>query len=61
MQATENSVYADATFYYAEAEKVECLVDVYGDELKNKDSVIRDRFVEDNLNYTNIVLYVPSQ
>ena len=46
MQATENGVYADATFYYAEAENVECLVDVYGDELENEESVIRARFVE---------------
>ena len=46
MQLTENSVYANAKFYYASADYVECLVDVYGDELKNPDSVIRDRFVE---------------
>ncbi|MBQ2242000.1 MAG: hypothetical protein II319_07665, partial [Clostridia bacterium] len=30
MQATKNSVYADAKFYYAEAPMVECLVNEYG-------------------------------
>lgn len=52
MQLTENSVYANATFYYAEADKVQCLVDVYGEDFYNEngtpnaDSIIRDRFVE---------------
>ena len=46
MQAANNSVYADATFYYAEADNVECIVDVYAEELANEDSVVRARFVE---------------
>ena len=53
MQATKNGVYADAKFYYAEAPEVECLVDTYGDDFynedgsSNRDSIIRDRFVQD--------------
>ena len=46
MQVKQNSVYADAKFYYAEAEYVQCLVDVYESEINNPESVIRDRFVE---------------
>ena len=46
MQGNQNSVYANAKFYYAEAEKVECLVDVYETEIKKEESIIRDRFVE---------------
>ncbi len=57
MQATNNNVYEDATFYYAEGEKVECLVDVYGEDFKNEDgtpnenSIIRDRFVDSIVGY----------
>lgn len=46
MQATGNSVYENATFYYAEADRVECLVEVYGDEIQTN-TIIRDRFVTD--------------
>ena len=35
-----------AEFYYAEAESVECIVDVYESEIGNTDSVVRERFVE---------------
>lgn len=58
MQATENGVYADATFYYAETEdKIECLAEVFGedfvnaDDTLNKKSIIRDRFVESIVGY----------
>ncbi|MBO5969079.1 MAG: hypothetical protein J6S14_11350, partial [Clostridia bacterium] len=59
MQATQNSVYADAKFYYAEAPMVECLVNEYGKDFyavdedgnavlhkPNESSTIRKRFVE---------------
>lgn len=51
MQATGNKAYADATFYYAEAPEVECLVKTFGDDFykldgtPNVNSVIRQRFV----------------
>ena len=51
MQATNNKVYDDATFYYAEAPEVECLVKTFGDDFykldgtPNVNSVIRQRFV----------------
>ena len=52
MQASGNSVYADATFYYAEADKVECLVDEYGKDFnQGTASTIRDRFVESVVGY----------
>ena len=46
MQGNQNSTYANAKFYYAEAEYVQCLVDVYETEIKNPESIIRDRFVD---------------
>ena len=47
MQATGSSVYADATFYYAEAPYVEALSETYETEMKKGDSKIRSRFVSD--------------
>lgn len=47
MQAAGNGVYENATFYYAEAPYVECLVDVFGEDFdQGTDSIIRDRFVQ---------------
>ena len=52
MQEGGNESYADAKFYYAEADLVECMVNIYGDDFYNEDgtpnpdSIIRDRFVE---------------
>ena len=43
MQAAGNSVYADATFYWAEADYVQCIVDTYEAPLTG---TVRDRFVE---------------
>ncbi|MBQ5842721.1 MAG: hypothetical protein IIW63_06190, partial [Clostridia bacterium] len=43
MQVAQNEVYADATFYWAEAGYVECMVDTYKYPLSG---TIRDRFVE---------------
>ena len=50
--------YADAKFYYAEAEFIECMVAVYGQDFyledgstPNPDSIIRDRFVESIVGY----------
>ena len=57
MQAAGNSVYANATFYYAEANGIQCMVDTYGDDFlkgdgtPNEDSIIRDRFVESIVGY----------
>ena len=58
MQLAGNEVYADATFYYAEAPEVECLVNTYGDDFynpndgkANRNSTIRDRFVQDIVGY----------
>jgi len=57
MQAAGSSVYANATFYYAEANGIQCMVDTYGDDFlngdgtPNKDSIIRDRFVESIVGY----------
>ena len=51
--------YADAKFYYAEADRVECMVEVYGqdfyleDGTPNPDSIIRDRFVESIVGYND--------
>lgn len=42
MQAAQNSVYADATFYYAEAPYVECIVDTYEEGALN--GTVRQRF-----------------
>ena len=47
MQATNNATYANAKFYYAEADKVECMVDVYEELIQEEGSVVRDRFLED--------------
>ncbi|MBQ8383223.1 MAG: hypothetical protein IJX47_08475, partial [Clostridia bacterium] len=44
MQGTQNSVYADATFYWAEAPFVECIVDTYDDGPLNE--IVRDRFYQ---------------
>ena len=55
LQFADGGAYADATFYYARLDgKVECLVDVYGDDFyldeakttANANSTIRKRFVE---------------
>ncbi len=46
MQATGNSVYENATFYYAEAGKVECMVEVYGEMIEDSNSEVRSRFLE---------------
>lgn len=43
MQAAGNSVYADATFYWAEADYVHCIVDTYEAPLSG---TVRARFVE---------------
>ena len=52
MQTTNNEVYKDAKFYYAEADKpVECWVETYGDDIKEEDSVIRSRFVDSIVGY----------
>lgn len=51
MQATENGVYAEAKFYYAEAPYVECLVDTYVEAIANNDPIVRDRFVESIVGY----------
>jgi len=45
MQGMQNSVYDEATFYFASASEVECLVSTYEDTLKDENSVIRKRFV----------------
>jgi len=42
MQVSQNSVYKDAKFYYAEADKVECIVDTYTYPIENP--IVRDRF-----------------
>lgn len=57
MQASGKSSYANATFYYAEAEMVQCMVETYGsdfyitdsrgNQVCNPNSVIRKRFVAD--------------
>ncbi|MBQ7921885.1 MAG: hypothetical protein IJ325_04820 [Clostridia bacterium] len=44
MQAVENSVYDEATFYWAEADYVQAIVDTY--EYPITDDTVRDRFVE---------------
>ena len=55
LQLADGGAYADATFYYARLdEKIECLVDVYGDDFyldeektqPNVNSTVRKRFVE---------------
>ena len=43
MQLAQNETYVNATFYYAEAPKVECMVDTYEDTIAN--DVVRDRFI----------------
>ena len=43
MQTTNNEVYKDATFYYAEPGYIACVVDTYKSPL---DGTVRDRFVE---------------
>lgn len=45
MQATGNATYANATFYYAEAPEVQCMVENYKTELENGNDIVRDRFV----------------
>ncbi|MBR5329296.1 MAG: S-layer homology domain-containing protein [Firmicutes bacterium] len=45
MQTVGMIDYDDATFYYAEASEVECMVSTYEEALKNPESVVRDRFV----------------
>lgn len=45
MQLAGNSVYADGTFYYAEAPEVECMVDTYADALAEGNTTVRDRFI----------------
>lgn len=45
MQLTGNGVYADATFYYAEADYIENLAYDYGNAMKQEGSVLRERFV----------------
>ncbi|MBR5134171.1 MAG: hypothetical protein IKV35_01085 [Clostridia bacterium] len=47
MQLVGNPTYANATFYYAEAPEVECIVETYSDLIYNSQSVVRDRFVEE--------------
>jgi len=46
MQVTLNGAYADASFYYAEVDDIECLVDVFEEQLRDEESVIGKRFVE---------------
>ena len=43
MQGAQNATYADATFYWAEAPYVECIVDTYSSPLSG---TVRDRFVQ---------------
>ncbi len=43
MQATQNSVYADATFYWAEADYVEVIADTYANDTDFND-IVRQRF-----------------
>ena len=50
MQAAQNEVYADATFYWAKPGKVDCMVDEY--ELPfAPDGIFRNRFVESIVGY----------
>ncbi len=51
MQIANNDVYADATFYYAEADEVECWVETYGEAIEKGEGVIRPRFVESIVGY----------
>ena len=66
MQVTKNSVYSQATFYYAEAADVECIVDTYGNDFinaetgkVNRNSIVRDRFyqsiVKDDSNRSGMI------
>ncbi|MBR4890510.1 MAG: hypothetical protein IKU15_04400 [Clostridia bacterium] len=55
MKGAKNEVYEDATFYYAEAPEVACMVEVYGTDFYNEDgtcnrgSITRQRFFSDLL------------
>ena len=47
MKALGNETYAEADFFYAECPEVECLVDTYATAIRNPQSVVRARFVEE--------------
>lgn len=45
MQKAGNELYANATIYYAEAPKVECMVSTYQEAIDANNATVRDRFI----------------